>query len=113
LAENKASAFLTKQNYQILERNLRFKNHELDLIALDLKQNEYVFFEIKWRRNDFFGDGSLAVNWRKLQSMQLVAKKWLIKQEFKKAYRFDIISLVGNLDNQDLKIRHFKNVTWL
>lgn len=113
MAEIKASAFLTKQNYQILERNLRFKNHEIDLIALDQKEDEYVFLEVKWRQSDLFGEGSSAIDWRKLQSMQIVAQKWLREQQFSKAHRFDIISLIGNLQSQNLKILHFENVTWL
>jgi putative endonuclease len=113
LAEATASAFLTKENYQILEQNLRFKNHELDIIALDLKYNEYVFVEVKWRKNENFGEGSFAVNRQKIKSMEVVAKQWLQKQKFPKAWRFDIISLVGNLQSQNLKIRHFKNITWL
>jgi len=113
LAEAAASAFLTKKNYQVLERNLSFKNHELDIIALDLKYDEYVFIEVKWRKSDIFGEGSLAVNYQKINSMQIVAKQWLKKQKFPKAWRFDIISLAGNLQSQNLKIRHFKNITWL
>jgi putative endonuclease len=113
LAEATASAFLTKENYRVLTQNLSFKNHELDIVALDLKHNEYVFVEVKWRKNEDFGEGSLAVNHQKIRSMQIVAKQWLRKQKFPKAWRFDIISLVGNLQSQDLKIRHFKNITWL
>jgi putative endonuclease len=113
LAETIASAFLTKNNYQILARNLRFKNHELDIIALDLQYDEYVFTEVKWRKNNRFGEGSDAVDYKKILSMQIVAKQWLKKQKFPKAWRFDIISLVGNLQSQNLKIRHFKNITWL
>lgn len=96
-----------------MARNLRFKNHELDIIALDLQYDEYVFTEVKWRKNNRFGEGSDAVDYKKILSMQIVAKQWLKKQKFPKAWRFDIISLVGNLQSQNLKIRHFKNITWL
>jgi len=96
-----------------LARNLTYKNHELDIIALDLEYDEYVFVEIKWRQNDHFGEGSNAVNDKKLSSMWLVAKQWLNKQKYPKAWRFDIISLVGDLTSQNLTIRHFKNISWL
>lgn len=113
LAETIASAFLTKNNYQILARNLRFKNHELDIIALDLQYDEYVFTEVKWRKNNRFGEGSDAVDYKKILSMQIVAKQWLKKQKFPKAWRFDIISLFGDLTKDNLTIKHFKNITWL
>jgi putative endonuclease len=112
-AETLACAFLTKNHYQILERNLAYKNHELDIIALDLEHDEYVFFEVKWRNNSRFGEGDSAVDYKKILSMYLVAKQWIKKQKFQKAWRFDIISLVGDLKNRNLKIRHFKNISWL
>ena len=114
-AEDRACAFLTNQDYQILERNLRLKNWEVDIIAWDKRYDEYVFVEVKWRKNEQFGEGSQAVDGRKLRSIGRVAKVWLNKQQFAKAYRFDIISLVGKLDEkfrQQLIISHFKNVTW-
>jgi len=113
LAEKIASAFLTKNNYRILARNICYKNHELDIIALDLQHDEYVFLEIKWRKNNQFGEGSDAVNYKKILSMHVVAKQWLSKQKYPKAWRFDIISLVGDLQSRNLKIRHFKNISWL
>lgn len=112
MAETVACAFLTKKNYQIVERNLCFKNHELDIIALDLQYDEYVFVEVKWRKNENFGEGSAAVNQQKLSSMQIVADQWLSKQKFSKAWRFDIISLVGDLNTANLTIKHYKNVSW-
>lgn len=113
LAETLAVAFLTKNHYQILARNVCFKNHELDIIALDVQYDEYVFIEVKWRKNNRFGEGSGAVNHKKILSMTVVAKQWLNKQKFPKAWRFDIISLFGDLTKDNLTIKHFKNITWL
>ena len=112
-AETIACAFLTKNKHQILARNLCFKNYELDIIALDLQYDEYVFIEVKWRKDDRRGEGSTAVNHKKILSMQQVANRWLSKQKFPKAWRFDIISLVGDLKKANLTIKHFKNITWL
>jgi putative endonuclease len=112
-AESIACAFLTKNNYQILAQNLAYKNHELDIVALDLQYDEYVFVEVKWRNSDRFGEGSQAVDYKKILSMQIVAKQWLAKQKFPKAWRFDIISLLGNLKSRNLTIRHYKNISWL
>lgn len=94
-----------------MERNLSLKNFELDLVALDQKFDEVVFVEVKYRQNDDFGDASLAVDQIKLQKMIGVAKSYLRKKKFQKSHRFDIISIVGNLDKP--RIEHFENVTWL
>jgi Holliday junction resolvase-like predicted endonuclease len=44
--------------------------------------------------------------------MHRVAGGYLAKKKFKKDYRFDIISVVGNLNQKDLKIKHFENISW-
>ena len=111
-AEHKAQDFLKKKNYLILEKNLKYKNFEIDIIALDQKFDELVFVEVKYRKNDKFGDASLAVNQQKLNKMQRVAQTYLRKKKFKKDYRFDIISIIGNLDKNNLDIKHFENISW-
>lgn len=114
LAENLATEFLKKKNYVILERNLQFKNWEVDLIALDQEQNEIVFVEVKHRANRDFGGGEIAVDYRKVKKMQQVAMAYLREHQFKKAYRFDIITSVGNYQQpKQIKIEHFENITWL
>jgi putative endonuclease len=112
IAEAKAEDFLKKKNYLILEKNLKYKNFEIDLIAIDQKYDELVFVEVKYRKNDNFGDASLAVNQQKINKMHRVAGGYLAKKKFKKDYRFDIISVVGNLNQKDLKIKHFENISW-
>ena len=96
----------------ILEKNLKYKNFEIDIIALDQKFDELVFIEVKYRKNDNFGEASLAVNQQKLNKMQRVAQAYLRKKKFKKDYRFDIISIIGNLDKDNLEIKHFENISW-
>ncbi len=94
-----------------MEKNLSFGNCELDLIMLDQQFDEIVFVEVKYRKKDDYGDASLAVNQKKLNNMTRVANSYLRKKQFQKSYRFDIISVVGNLPQA--KIEHFENITWL
>ena len=94
-----------------MEKNLRLKNLEIDLIALDQKFDEIVFIEVKYRLGAEYGNASLAVNQKKINNMLKVANSYLKKKKYKKSYRFDIISIVGNL--AQAKIEHFENITWL
>jgi len=102
---------LINKGHLLLEKNLRFGNCEIDLITIDQKFDEIVFVEVKYRLKDDYGDASLAVNQKKLNNMIKVAKSYLKKEKFKKSHRFDIISVVGNLNKP--RIEHFENVTWL
>lgn len=104
--ENKAVEFLLKKKYQILERNLRLKNNEVDIIALDTEKSELVFCEVKTRTTDFFGDPSQAVTHKKILSMQKVAREYLQKLQWRNGYRFDVVTVLPN------SVEHFENITW-
>jgi putative endonuclease len=110
-AEELALTFLVNKGYLLLEKNLSLANCELDLVMLDQQFDEIVFIEVKYRQKDDYGDASLAVNQKKLNNMIKVANSYLRKKQFQKSYRFDIISVVGNLPQA--KIEHFENITWL
>lgn len=110
-AEKTALTFLINKGYSLLEKNIRTANSEVDLIMIDEKFDEIVFVEVKYRTTRSYGDGSQAVDQRKLNSMVKVANSYLRKKQFKKSYRFDIISVSGNLERPE--IRHFENITWL
>lgn len=93
-----------------MEKNIRAANSEVDLVMIDEKFDEIVFVEVKHRESDHFGHASQAVDQRKLNSMIRVANAYLKNKQFKKGYRFDIISVVGNLDKP--RVEHFENITW-
>jgi len=94
-----------------LEKNIRLGNFEIDLVVLDQKFDEIVFVEVKYRKEEEYGDPSQAVDQKKINKMISVAKSYLRKKQFKKDYRFDIISVSGDL--KEPEIEHFENVTWL
>ena len=95
----------------ILERNLDYQNREVDLVALDQTHDEIVFCEVKYRSNERYGAGYEAVNHLKLAKLERVATAYLKKMQLQKDYRFDIISVCGDLNRP--QIEHFENITWL
>ena len=48
--ENRAVDYLIKNGYEVLCRNFRCREGELDIIAKDIKANEIVFVEVKTSR---------------------------------------------------------------
>ena len=105
--EAKAAKFLTNKNYQILDINIRIKNNEVDIIALDKSYDEVVFIEVKTRNTDFYGNPSSAVNNKKIASMNMVACAYLRDKRLQKDYRFDIITVTP------AGVEHFENISWL
>lgn len=72
LGENFAEEILILDGYQILERNFRCKEGEIDIIAE--KDDELFFIEVKTRRNQAFGDPCEAVDRRKIQHLRRAAR---------------------------------------
>jgi putative endonuclease len=61
--------------YQVVERNWRCRDGEIDLIlALD---RTVVFCEVKTRTSDRFGGGAAAVGWQKQRRIRGLASRWL------------------------------------
>lgn len=116
--EQLAVEFLASKNYKILETNIRFGLHEVDIVALEGQKTEpcstavpssrpiLVFCEVKTRSCDLFGNPSLAVTPKKIKSMQIVAREYLRHFKWNGEYRFDVIAILPN------SIEHYENVTW-
>lgn len=93
--EKKAAMFLAKQGYQILEKNFRCRQGELDLIA---RQGRYlVFVEVKYRQNKRSGFPEEAVGFRKQQRIIAAAKYYMYRRNMPEdtPCRFDIVGICG------------------
>jgi len=97
---------LVNQGYLIIDKNVVFKNYELDLVVLDRRHNEIVFVEVKTRHHPQFGHPSSAVKRLKLRSLNRAAKAYLQAKGLRNLYRFDIIAVTPS------GVEHFENITW-
>ena len=70
-AEELATTFLINKGCLFLEKNIRLGNSEIDLIVLDQKFDEIVFVEVKYRREEEYGNPSQAVDQKKLNKIVL------------------------------------------
>ncbi len=104
--EQRAAAFLQQHGFQILDTNVRFGNEEVDIIAVDRSVNELVFVEVKTRATNFYGDPSSAVGYKKLRSLEKVAREYRQEQQLWLDFRFDIIAVLPK------SIEHYPNITW-
>lgn len=101
-----AAQHLISLGYTVLDINIRLRQSEIDIIALDTDKQELVFVEVKTRSSAAFGDPSLAVTRKKLISLARVAKAYCRQQHLELDYRFDTIAVLPG------KIEHFQNITW-
>lgn len=106
--EKIASEYLEKNHYEIIKRNFRCKQGEIDIIAYDNKNREYVFVEVKTRTNFEYGKPVDSVNKMKQKHIVSATKYYMYLHNLEDKYiRFDIIEIYKK---DQYIINHIKNV---
>lgn len=93
LGEDKASEYLQKLGFKILERNYRRTYGEIDIIALE--KDILCFIEVKARTSDQFGSPLESITPWKLKSLIKTAQYYkMTKPNLPEALRIDAISVI-------------------
>lgn len=94
--EDFAARLLELDGYEILDRNFRCREGEIDLIAV--RCGHLVFTEVKTRRTAAFGRPSEAVDRRKQRHLRQAAARWLEEkgQPGCRSYSFQVIEIMVN-----------------
>lgn len=74
--EEVVSQYLVKNNAEIIERNWRIREGEIDIIAL-YPNGKFAFIEVKTRSSMAFGNPFEAINREKAHRLQRLALGWL------------------------------------
>lgn len=95
-----AAAWYEQHGYEILERNWRRREGEIDLIVR--AGRTVVFCEVKTRTTDRFGTGAEAVLVPKQRRIRRLASRWLSELtpasgRARVEVRFDVASVTGGL----------------
>ena len=107
IGENLACKYLEENGYEILERNYRCRQGEIDIVAQDKRTKEIVFIEVKARSNLKYGRPAEAVQQEKQKHIVDVAKYYIYKKGITHlAFRFDVMEVF--LSNSNYKIHHIE-----
>ena len=105
--EELAVAYLRENGYVILERDWHSSHRDIDIIA---QQGEWiVFVEVKTRRNRDFADPLQAINFQKRKNLRLAINHYIHYRRFDNPWRFDIITVVGEMGSEMPEINHIEN----
>lgn len=90
-----AAQYLENQGMKILDRNVRYRHGEIDLVALD--GQTVVIVEVKTRASLQFGTPAEAITQRKVATLRRLASQWMQDHHHHASLvRIDVISvLVG------------------
>jgi len=100
--EEQAIAYLRGIGCTILHTNWRYKNLEIDIIALD--GDFLAIIEVKTRKNADFGEPETFVNRAKQKKIIRATHEFIKQYEMEQEVRFDIIAV----NNQTGQIQHLK-----
>jgi putative endonuclease len=96
--ESRIADFRVQQGDEILDRNWRVREGEVDLVSLD-SSGSFHFIEVKTRSSLAFGHPFEAISQVKLLRMQRLAMGWLVTHDcFGCEYSIDIASVLVNPD---------------
>ena len=99
--EQTAALHLVHQDYQILERNWRFRHLEIDIIAEYL--GEIVFVEVKTRSGGDFSEARAAVHYVQRRHIMDAAQVYLRQKRLDNIWRYDVITIIGNAAHYRLR----------
>lgn len=106
-AEQMAAEFLLKEGYQILERNLVFKQGEIDILAQ--KEGVIVVVEVKSREGKLFVDPIYKIDLHKQQKLFLLGR--IIEQKYPEQFiRIDAITIYWENESKAPSLKHYQNI---
>jgi len=94
--EDRAARHLEEQGYEILDRNWRCDQGEIDIVALD--DHDVVMVEVKTRRTEWFGHPFEAVDARKRARLWRLGCAWVRAHPTHargRQLRLDVIGITG------------------
>ena len=89
--EDMAVKWLQEKGYEILHRNWRHKQYEIDMIAL--KNNFLHIIEVKTRNHSPFGYPEDSVGKKKFRNLQRAADEFLFLNPGHKWIQYDILAI--------------------
>jgi putative endonuclease len=98
--EQLAADFLVQKGFEIVERNYRYKQSEIDLIVK--KDRWLIFVEVKTRSSAAFGYPEEFVDYAKVKSILRGAEEYMFKIDWPYNVRFDIVSVLMRNDQTEI-----------
>lgn len=106
--EDLAAAFLERAGLQVVQRNWRCVQGEIDVVARE--GDELVFVEVKTRSSTAFGHPFEAITVQKLARLRRLASAWCVAHEPRAGrIRIDVIGIIAPAGAEPV-IEHLRRV---
>lgn len=95
IGEAVAAIYLERVGWYIRERNWRYNNLEIDLIAIDESDTILLFVEVKTRSSVAYGDPLQAVDAEKRKNISRAAARYKVQMgKENREIRYDVITII-------------------
>jgi putative endonuclease len=95
--------FLQRLGYRVIERNVRFRSGELDIVAYE--GGDLVFIEVKCRRSSTYGTPEESISARRYDRLATAANEYMSRHDQQGcASRLDLMALEVGADGR--VVRH-------
>jgi putative endonuclease len=92
VGESLAATYLQSHGWTIVERNVRYREGEIDIVAA--RAGVLAFVEVKTRSSSAFGSPAEAVTARKQRTIRSLASRYLAERHpGARAIRFDVVDI--------------------
>ena len=108
--EQRAARYLESCGYEVLDRNWRVREGELDLVVG--RPGDLVVVEVKTRRGEAFGHPFEAIDRRKRQRLWRLAVAWIAahpEQVQGRRLRLDAVAIIGS-DPDTALLEHLEDL---
>ena len=105
IGEQIAVDFLVKKGHKVLDRNFKFKKLEIDIVTEF--ENKIIVTEEKTRQSDYLTDPRELVSKSKQKGIVKTANYYIQENEIDLETQFDVIVIVLNQKQKD--IRHIED----
>lgn len=105
MGESLGARWLESRGWRIVDRNVRYREGELDIVAT--RAGVLAFVEVKTRRSARFGSPREAVTRRKQTKIRMLASRYLAERRPRAAtVRFDVLDIAR--DRNGFRIEHLE-----
>lgn len=110
MGEDFASEYLINNAYEIIDRNVRYRWGEIDIIAKDSENCDLVFVEVRTRTIGKIMPPDKTVGPKKLKKLIRSCRTWVENKEYSAFWRIDLLAITVKEDNS-CDTEHIKNIT--
>lgn len=107
--EECAREYLEQRGYAVVERNVKTRYSELDIVAC--KGQDLVFAEVRTKRGEWFGSPEDTISRKKIERLKRGALAYVTWKSGALRWRIDVLCVVLDAFGNASRVDHYESIT--